>query len=195
MLGEQEQKVGQFRVGEGIPLGEEHVAQLTAGGEQVAEATHVVLAVGEGPARRADGGRAPAGEKLAAALAEGAQDVYEQILGPVQQLLDPAPDLAALDSGRVAAEPSGQRGHREPFDDEGLDDGEDLAEAGGLVRQMRAGGETREAAVLEAQLLDDEGPRGVTGCAAALAIATKRPEGGGGEGADHLDPGGMILGG
>lgn len=194
-LSEQEQKVGKLRVGVLIPVGDEHVAQLAAGGEQVGEAPDVVLPVGEGPGRRARGRRGPVDEELVAALAEVAQDVGEQHLGPGQQLRDPAPDLAAVDPRRVAAEPLGERGHGDPLGDERLNDGDDLAEGRRLVRGVGAGREAREAAARDDQLLDYERAGWVARRAAAPAVTAERPEKGSGEGANHPDPGGMILGG
>lgn len=178
-----------------IPLGDEHVAQLAAGSEQVAEAAHVILPVGEGPARRSRRRWGPVVEELVAALAEVAQHVGEKHLGPGQQLLDPAPDLAAVDLRRVAAEPLGQGRHGDPLIDERLDDRDDLAEARGLVGGVGAGREAREAAIRDAQFLDDERMGRVTSRAAAPAVTVERPEGGGDEGANHPEPGGMILGG
>lgn len=76
-LAEHEQEVGQFRVGECVALLEQQVAQLAAGREHMAQPADIVLAVREGPPRRAWWWRHPAGEEVAAPLAQFAQHVWQ----------------------------------------------------------------------------------------------------------------------
>lgn len=66
------------------------------------------------------GARSRPGQGSVAALAEVAQEVDEEHLGPGQHLLDLAPDLAAVDPRQGAPEPLGEGGHGDPLDPGGM---------------------------------------------------------------------------
>lgn len=157
LLGEDEQEVGQLRVRGGVALGQQHVAQLAAGGEHLAQAGDIVLAAGEGPAWWAGRRRYPAREEVAATFAQLAPEVGQQIHRPRQSPPDPASQHAPVDVHRIVVKPGFQPRQREPFDDEHADRGEHLAEGRGLVGHVRAGEDAREGFVGAGQLLDRDG--------------------------------------
>jgi hypothetical protein len=195
MLAEQQQEVREFRVCQTVPLGEQEVAQLTAGCQQQAQMPHVLLAVGKGRARWPHGWRHPSGEDLALTLSQFTQHVRQQDPRPVQRPPDPAYELATGDVGRVAAQCRHQRRERASFADESGDDGEDLAEARGLVRHVGTGAQAGEPAAWQAKFLNEERLVGLSGSTAAPAVSMKRPQEHDDVGVDQPDPVGMIPGG
>lgn len=93
VLGEKQQEVGQLRVGQGVAVGQEEVAQLTAGSEHHAEDADLIMAVRE---RRSLGSRwwwPPGRQEVALPLAKLTQQVQKQGCGPAQRAVDPAVDL------------------------------------------------------------------------------------------------------
>lgn len=73
-LGKQQEKVGEFGMGQRMALCEHDVAQFPAGGEQVAESPDVLLSLGKCVASGPRWGRRPGEQELAAALTQGVQD-------------------------------------------------------------------------------------------------------------------------
>lgn len=108
VLAEDEQEVGQLRVRGGVAHGEQHVAQFAAGSEHVPQAADIVLAVGEGPARRAGRRWHPAREEVTAPLAQLSQEVRQQVHRPHQRPPDPAPQHAPVDVHRPLVKPGFQ---------------------------------------------------------------------------------------
>lgn len=192
LLAEDEQEIGQLRVSGGVARGQQHVAQLAAGGEHLPQAADIVLAAGEGPARRADRGWHPAREEVAAPLAQFAPEVGQQFHRPHQRPPDPASQHAPVDVHRVVVEPGFQRRQREPLGDEHADRGKDLAEGRGLVGHVRAGEDAREAAVTAGQLLDPDGMLAIPRGTAAPAVSPKRADAGHDDGVNQPDPAGYL---
>lgn len=195
VLAEQEQEVGQLRVGERVALGEQDTLQLAAGRQQLPQAAHVLVPTAESPARGTARWRYPAGQEIAAAFAQLAQHMGQQRHGPVESPTDPAHELATGDPGRVTAQRGCQGGQGEPLDDEPGDHRQDLAEAGRLVGHVGAGIHAREAAAGDGELLDEDGMLGIPGGTAAPAVSAKRPHARDDSGVEQRDPARVILGG
>ena len=128
-----------------------------------------------------------------AALAKLAQEVWQQRACPEQRPPDPTHELVAVDLRRVAAQHAGERGQRRSLDDEALDDGEDLSEARRLVRDMRAGGQTRPLAARKLQFLDKNGASTIPRRTAAPAVTPERTQCGSDNGADQPEPSRVLL--
>lgn len=190
VLGEQQQEVGQLRVGQGVAVGQVEVAQLAAGGEHQTEGADLVLAIRE---RRARGPRRrwpPDLQEVAPPFPELTRQVKVEGCRPAQRAVDPAVDLLGSQHATLR-----QRRHRSSLDDEADHDVEDLPKARRLVRNVRARAEGDPSAAGQAQFLDDEGMREVASRTAAPAVTPERPQNRSDEGANHPEPGGMILGG
>lgn len=146
------------------------------------------MAIREGPSRRTLRGDAPPEEELLAPLAELALEMREQSLRPGQGPSDPAPNLAPIQQ----VEAAGERGHGEALVHEGLDDTQDLAEAGGLVGQVAARGETWEAARRN-EFLDGDRMLPVTSLPHPSTIPAGRPNHEQDSRANEGDPCGMVT--
>jgi len=91
MLGEEQEEIGQFRVGQWITGGDEEAAYLLTGRQGQAQATQLLRPVGEGPALGTVGRRPPSRQGFLAALAKFLQEIRQQVPGPHQGPADPAP--------------------------------------------------------------------------------------------------------
>lgn len=185
-LGEEQEEIGQFRVGQWITGGDEEAAYFLTGRQGQAQAAQLLRPVGEGPAFGAVGRRPPSRQGFLAALAKFLQEIGQQAPGPHQSPVDPAAQLLGV------GETSVQYRQRFAAVDEGADGGEDATETGRLVWNERAWDDAPGAAVRQQYLLDGDGALPITGNPQPTAIASK--------GAkvlptcrfDQSEPGGMV---
>ncbi len=89
-LGEEQEKVGQFRVGQWITGGNEEAPQFFTGRQGQTQAAKILRPVGEGPALGPVGRGPPSRQGFLAALAKFLQEVGQQVPGPHQGPADPA---------------------------------------------------------------------------------------------------------
>lgn len=92
-MGEEQEEVGEFRVGQGITGGDEETAQFLAGSQGLTQASNVLGLRRKGPGLGTVWPRPPGRQEFLATFAKFPQEMGEQAACPGQGLLDPTSQL------------------------------------------------------------------------------------------------------
>lgn len=140
-MGEEQEEVGQFGVGQRMSRGDERLAKLLSGGQGQAEAANVVVSIRKGPSFQPPWRRRPTGQEIMAVLAKLPLEVGQELFGQRQSTRDPAPQFSGV------RKTAGQFRQRQSLVHEDLEHANDLTEVGRLVGQMGAGSDAGAASI------------------------------------------------